>query len=419
MRKVKLGLRLWRWQDEVDKAISAAVKYLVIVCARQRGKTTYLQYRLFRWLLKRRKRVTKILFGGPTIEHIQELYWNPVVDFANKVGTITTKQYASGNLSFTIKFKDHVSKIHCYFRGSQNSKRMVGQAYDLGILDEMGLWDKGVFFGSLFPAFEKSGGHMWVTGTVRGPDDYHELYSRFSDKMRGGDKRYYTCIWTIEDTYTPKKEIQELLALYKNRMDLYRREYLCDWFAGVKGHIYSDNIEQARKENRIGKLSYNKALPVYTLWDIGISAKTVIWFYQVDGSKYHFIDYVEGVEEVLDYYVDALKSRPYQYAIHYLPHDSKRRDQINLIPYFRHLEERLQTGYGRVKALPRVTSTDLAIDTTKGIFHTFWFDVEKCALGLRALSLWKRKWNAQVGAFSKNQKIVNFLMLLRLYNRLS
>ena len=400
MKYVSLGLKLRRWQKEVDTSIFARAKYITIVSARQRGKTKYLQYRLFRELLRSTKKTVKILFGGPSIEHILDLYWYEMEDFAKRIGNVTLQNRANGNLQFSLNLKDRIVKVFCYFRGSENSTRMVGQAYDLGICDEMGLWKKGVFFGSLFPAFEQKGGDLWITGTVRGPDDYYELYSRFTSKMKAGDDRYWTTIKNIYDTYTPQHKIDELLELYKNNMELFNREYMCDWFSGVRGYIYSEEVSKARASGRIGQFKYDPSHPVLTVWDIGIRAKTVLWFYQHIGSNYYFIDYAEGVENVLDYYVEIIKGKDFKYDTHYLPHDAKRRDRVNLVPYVKHLEEKLGSGYGYSKALPKVISTDLAIDSTKELFKNFYFDEEHCAEGIKALSLWKRVFNPERGAFA-------------------
>jgi hypothetical protein len=62
--------------------------------------------------------------------------------------------------------------------------------------------------------------------------------------------------------------------------DLIQQEYFISFEASVKGAYYADQMREARKSGRIGKVPYDESLQVYTHWDLGINDTTAIWFWQ-------------------------------------------------------------------------------------------------------------------------------------------
>lgn len=95
--------------------------------------------------------------------------------------------------------------------------------------------------------------------------------------------------------------------------DLLQQEYYVSFEASVKGAYYADQIRQARAENRICKIAYDKALDVHTAWDIGVKDSTAIWFFQVYGQEIRFIDHYESSGEDPSHYVRILKDKGYTY----------------------------------------------------------------------------------------------------------
>ena len=64
-------------------------------------------------------------------------------------------------------------------------------------------------------------------------------------------------------------------------------------------------------------------MPVLTVWDLGKQHKTCIWFVQLVGLQVRIFDYYEcsGDEADVSEIGKELRSRPYEYGMHYLPHD--------------------------------------------------------------------------------------------------
>jgi hypothetical protein len=89
-----------------------------------------------------------------------------------------------------------------------------------------------------------------------------------------------------------------------------------------KHAYYGKQISVMYKEKRMVPNLYDKSLPVYTAWDIGVNDYTTIIFFQVHGEYIRLIDYYENRGEGIGFYYEELKKFPYNYRKHFLPHDA-------------------------------------------------------------------------------------------------
>jgi len=96
----------------------------------------------------------------------------------------------------------------------------------------------------------------------------------------------------------------------------------------IEGAYYAALMSDALKEKRTEcEFLYDKTLPVYTFWDLGVADETAIWFAQIVGDLIYLVDYYENTGEGMEHYSKVLSSKPYKYAGHYLPHDAANRLQ--------------------------------------------------------------------------------------------
>ena len=77
----------------------------------------------------------------------------------------------------------------------------------------------------------------------------------------------------------------------------------------------------ADKEGRICRVLYDASKPVDTFWDLGYFDNLAIWLAQSVGFEFRFIDFVQGSQQDLQYYLRELQSHPYVYGTDYLPWD--------------------------------------------------------------------------------------------------
>jgi hypothetical protein len=174
------------------------------------------------------------------------------------------------------------------------------------------------------------------------------------------------------------------------------QEYLCSFNSPMVGSYYGGLIRKAEDEGRITKVAVENNYPVYTAWDLGIDDSTTIWFFQVVGNEFHFVDYFEATGEGLEFYIRVLQQKGYVYAKHFAPHDIQVRE--------------LGTGKSRweiaknlgitFEIAPRL-SVEEGINAARMIFNRCWFDKDKCSRGIMALKSYRKDWDEKNKVFRK------------------
>ena len=192
-------------------------------------------------------------------------------------------------------------------------------------------------------------------------------------------------------------------VLRKEMEDDYQRDnVMADhvWGGGyeiiAEGSYYAKLISEAEQDERIGRIPYDPILQVYTAWDLGIGDSTAIWFAQVTGMECRLIDYYEASGVGLDHYAGVLRSKPYAYAEHLLPHDVMVSD--------------LSTGRTRLQTLASLgiharalnrDSVDDGINAVRNLLPKCWFDAKKCEDGLDKLRLYRREYDEKLRTFKE------------------
>ncbi len=161
------------------------------------------------------------------------------------------------------------------------------------------------------------------------------------------------------------------------------------------GNWYATQMKDLYEAGRATKISYDKALPVHTAWDLGQADYTAIWFFQINrAGEIMIIDYFQRSDTPLDQIVQMLTSKGYTYGSHIWPHDAKARDKAGIT-----FEDQARafdiTGFvlechGKLDGINLVRTT----------LPKMWFDAIRCKEGLSALSNYKKRWNNQIGGFT-------------------
>jgi phage terminase large subunit len=120
----------------------------------------------------------------------------------------------------------------------------------------------------------------------------------------------------------------------KLRRDLDEEEFAqemeCSFTSPNSGSFYGKWLDAAIAEERVCRVLYDPRLPVYTSWDLGMDDCTAIWFFQRSpGGEWRFLEYHEDNGVGLDSYAKLLRSKPYVYGKHFLPHDVEVRELTN------------------------------------------------------------------------------------------
>lgn len=188
----------------------------------------------------------------------------------------------------------------------------------------------------------------------------------------------------IEKLLSPEV-IFEREKMRQENPDLFEHVWLGQPLTAKTGSVFGKQLAQARQDGRISRVPYDGAAPVYTAWDLGISDCTAIWFFQMIAREIHFIDHYESSGEDLGHYLSLLRSKPYNYAKHFLPHDAKQRElQTNKtrVDFF------ADNGFSNVEVLRPTNFTPGQDDIdmiARPKLSLCWFDEEKCQRGLECL----------------------------------
>lgn len=205
-----------------------------------------------------------------------------------------------------------------------------------------------------------------------------------------GDPDERTYVRQVNSDEVEKLLSPEIIAerekMRNENPELFQHIWLGHPLTVASGSVFGKQLALAEEQGRIGDVSYDGSLGVYTSWDLGIGDSTAIWFFQVtSGGEIHFIDHYESAGEDLGHYISIIQNKPYQYNKHFLPHDANARElQTNMtrVDFFRN------RGINNVEVL-RPTKFTLGQDDISLVarpkFSKCWFDKKKCERGLDCL----------------------------------
>jgi hypothetical protein len=113
------------------------------------------------------------------------------------------------------------------------------------------------------------------------------------------------------------------------------------------------------------------------------------------GKEVHCIDYYENSDEALAHYVKWLKSKPYIFEKHFLPHDAASREKGSGKSF-----ADIARGLGlKVDILPRDTNEMFGIECLRSMLPRFFFDQTKCEKGVKAVESFRKEWNEKLGCY--------------------
>jgi hypothetical protein len=216
---------------------------------------------------------------------------------------------------------------------------------------------------------------------------------------------WYSEVLTAEDTKVIPQDVLDQERREIIRKDgndaVYLREYMCDFDIPIQGAYYAEQLMRADEERRIAGVPHDMAAQVHTFWDLGIDDSMTIWFTQVIGKEYHFIDYYESSGEGIPHYIKILKGKKdYIYGRHFAPHDIKQRE----LSTGRTRKETAKKLGIEFEVVPRVAHKEDGIEAVRNILSQCWFDKVKCERGISALRSYHKEWDEENQVFKNRPK---------------
>lgn len=274
-----------------------------------------------------------------------------------------------------------------------------------------------------------AGQHIFIESTAEGKEGYfydlvQEARAKIGKPLTPIDFKFFFFPWWKHDAYTlgVKIVIPQDLKDYFAKLDLdgiklsepqkwwyaakaslqkddMTREFPSTadeaFSASQDGYWYATYMKELHESGHVTNVSYDRALPVHTAWDLGQADCMSIWFFQVNRSgDINIIDFWQKNNTPLDQVSILLKSKGYNYGQHIWPHDANARDRSG-ITFVQQARPLGLTGmvleqHGIIQGINMVKST----------LSKCWFDKTKCAEGLRLLENYKKRWNSSFGGWT-------------------
>lgn len=333
----------------------------------------------------------------PEYEQARKAIWNAVdphtgqrridIAFPHELRANTNEQ------SMFIRFKNNST---WQVVGSDNYDSLVGTP-PVGITFSEWALSKPSTWAYLAPILLENNGWAVFITTPRGKNHVHGQL-----KMAEQDPAWFAEVVPIDVTKAVSPEAieqqrKEYASLFGQELAdaMIEQEFYCSFNAAVPGAYYASLITKAEREGRVEPLPHRPDLPVHTAWDLGIGDDTSIWFAQRVGGWVHIIDHYATNGQPASHYVEHLKSKPYTYGEHFLPHDASNREWAN---GQKRIDVLRSLGLENIKVLGRIPLDD-GINAVRNILPVCRFDAVKCAEPLESLRQYRRDYDEERRVF--------------------
>lgn len=173
------------------------------------------------------------------------------------------------------------------------------------------------------------------------------------------------------------------------------------FLASSDAFYFAEGVSKAYQEGRcLYTPLFDALLPVYVAMDIGVNDLTVMTFFQVAHGEVRIIDYYEDKNKGVDFYAKfLLQDKRFLYHTIFLPHDSTKRDNLDVSNTFERDFQRLFTGTGTRFHILKRMDKQLSISHAKMMLDRCVFNVSKVKPFLDKISKYRKKWNEALGRY--------------------
>lgn len=241
----------------------------------------------------------------------------------------------------------------------------------------------------LRPTIRAEGSEIWAGWNPRRKSDAIDEFLRASKPK---DAVVVEANWRDNPKFPKVLDDERLLDLEKYP-DRYDHIWEGGYAKALEGAYFARELAQCRAERRIGKIGADPLLPVRAVFDIGGSGANAdalsIWIVQWVGREIRVLDYIEGVGQVLAYYINELRSRGWGKVLCILPHDGVNENNITGKRYEDHVRDagfqvQVIKNQGKGAAMMR-------IEAARRLFPQIWFNEATTESGRDALGYYHER----------------------------
>jgi phage terminase large subunit len=190
-----------------------------------------------------------------------------------------------------------------------------------------------------------------------------------------------------DNPWFPKVLEQERQDCLRDQPEQYPHIWEGDYATVLEGAYYARSIADAKANGRIGRVSPDPLMACRAFFDIGgTGAKAdavAIWIAQFVGREIRVLDYYEAVGQPLSAHIAWMRSRGYEKANIWLPHDGDNGEKVYDVTYASALRD---AGF-TVEVVPNQGkgAASARIEAARRRFPMMWFNEATTQPGLDAL----------------------------------
>lgn len=395
--KIKIPYRPRNWARALH---SAKLRWIVLIIHRRGGKTTGAFNHLQRDAINNPN--TRYAYIAPTYKQAKRIVWSMAKFYSRNIPGV---KYNEGELLITYANGSEIMIV-----GANNPDSLRGIALWGAFLDEYPQISPIVFTEIITKCLADHEGYCIFGGTPKGKGHFYKLY-KIALKS---PERWVLVYKTIEDSLKEesgptidalRRSLEEDRQHVKDGImteDEFQQEWYNSFEAAIKGAVYLKELAAARKGNRITGGLYDNTLPVFTVWDLGVSKSDAmaIGFFQRVGKEVRLIDYYENTGLGLPHYIQYLqlraKEKGYIYAKHFAPHDIKQKE---ITTGKTRLETARKLGID-FEVIPRL-SIDDGIDMTRSLFGRLYVEKDLCEVFLDLIGSYHYEFDEKKGILTR------------------
>lgn len=249
----------------------------------------------------------------------------------------------------------------------------------------------------LRPTIRAPGSQIWAAWNPRRKSDAIDRFLRPRDKSGKSlppptGSIVVAANWRDNPWFPAELERERRLDL-----ELYPDRYDHIWEGGYakafEGAYFAKGLVDAKAQGRISRVGADPLMRLRAFIDIGGAGgkadAMAIWIAQFVGRAIYVLDYIEGVGQVLGYYVAELRKRGYEKALCTLPHDGGHTNAISGKTYAQHLED---AGFEvEVVKNQGAGAAMMRIEAVRRVLPKCWFNEETTESGRDALGYYHER----------------------------
>jgi phage terminase large subunit len=277
--------------------------------------------------------------------------------------------------------------------GSDNYDSLVG-ANPVGVVfSEWSLCDPNAW-AYIRPMLAENGGWAVFIYTPRGKNHGYTLYN-----MAKKADEWFCQNLTVNDTKradgSPVISPEAIETERSEGMEeaLIQQEFFGSFDAQIPGAYFADQLQQAKDQNRVGRIPIEPSLQVHTAWDLGISDSMSIWFFQAMGKEIRLVDYYEsngkGMEHYIQYLTQWADRNGVIFGQHLAPHDIEVRELTS----GRSRKDVARDMGITFRTVQRPRTKIEGIQAIRRMFPRFWIDDERAEQGYACIASYHREWD--------------------------